>query len=460
MVESGQEVSVIAEPLRPLAVDISMVRTLEKNPRRGEVKAIMRSLDKFGQRKAIVAKRDGEVIAGNHTLMAARELGWTEIAVVFTDDDSQTAKAFALADNRTGDLGTYDDEILAELLVEVSDDPELLLATGYTPEDVDALLASVDIEDTTTDGTDDTEAPTSAPAKTIRGDIWRLGSHRLMCGDCREPSDVDKLLGGAQINLAFTSPPYAEQRTYDESSGFKPIPPDEYVEWFQMVQANVAANLAEDGSWFVNIKPASRGLDTELYVMDLVLAHARDWGWHFASEYCWERVGIPGEVVRRFKSQWEPIFQFTKRDWKFRPEEVRHWSTSATNLTGSQPNAAARQGNMGAVDGAEFGEGMAYPGNRLPTFAGSHEATGHGAAFPVGLPQFFVKAYTDEGDTVYDPFIGSGSTLLAAHKQNRIGYGMEISPAYCDIICARFQKATGIKPINEATGNEHDFLTE
>ena len=133
----------ISEPLQPLAVDISMLTTLEKNPRRGEVKAIMRSLERFGQRKPIVALPNGTVIAGNHTLMAARELGWDEIAVTFSDDDPQTAKAFALADNRTGDLGTYDEEILAELLVEVSDDPETLLATGYTPDDVEQLLAAL-----------------------------------------------------------------------------------------------------------------------------------------------------------------------------------------------------------------------------------------------------------------------------------------------------------------------------
>jgi len=135
----------ISEPLQPLAVDITMLTTLEKNPRRGEVKAIMRSLERFGQRKPIVALPNGTVIAGNHTLMAARELGWDEIAVTFSDDDPQTAKAFALADNRTGDLGTYDEEILAELLVEVSDDPELLLATGYTEADLREMVGEVEV---------------------------------------------------------------------------------------------------------------------------------------------------------------------------------------------------------------------------------------------------------------------------------------------------------------------------
>lgn len=90
--------------------------------------------------------------------------------------------------------------------------------------------------------------------------------------------------------------------------------------------------------------------------------------------------------------------------------------------------------------------GLAYPSNRLPTFAGTHEAVGHNAAFPVGLPAWFVHAYTDAGDVLFDPFIGSGSSLLAAHQTGRIGYGVELSPGYVDITCLRFQRATGIVP--------------
>ena len=101
---------------------------------------------------------------------------------------------------------------------------------------------------------------------------------------------------------------------------------------------------------------------------------------------------------------------------------------------------------------------MAYPGNRLPTFTQTHEATGHAAAFPVGLPEFFVKAYTDAGDAVYDPFMGSGSTMLAADNQGRIGYGCELSPAYCDVIAKRYQRHSGTVPILESTGKPISFL--
>lgn len=129
----------IADGLKSLAVDIDTLKLMEDNPRRGDVTAVKRSYARFGQVKPIVATPDMTVIAGNHSLIAARELGWTEIAVNVVPFDSEEAKAYALADNRTADLGTYDNEALAGLLTEVAVDPELLLATGYTEADVEAL---------------------------------------------------------------------------------------------------------------------------------------------------------------------------------------------------------------------------------------------------------------------------------------------------------------------------------
>jgi ParB-like nuclease domain len=131
----------IAEPLRGLARPVGSLRTLPGNPRRGDVQAVKRSLERFGQRKPIVARDDGTVIAGNHTLLAARELGWPEIAVVGTNDDDATAKAYALADNRTSELGTFDMEDLAAMTAEIqAADPALLTAASFTDTDLTALL--------------------------------------------------------------------------------------------------------------------------------------------------------------------------------------------------------------------------------------------------------------------------------------------------------------------------------
>jgi hypothetical protein len=133
----------ISDQLESLAVPVDSLHTMPGNPRKGDVTAVKRSYEQFGQRKPIVALRDGTVIAGNHQLLAARELGWEKIAVVYVDDDPKTAKAFALADNRTSDLGTYDSGALAEMLSDVAVDSDLLLASGYTQADLDALISGV-----------------------------------------------------------------------------------------------------------------------------------------------------------------------------------------------------------------------------------------------------------------------------------------------------------------------------
>ena len=142
----------IVPDLQPLATPIDSIRTMTGNPRRGDVEAVMRSLDKFGQRKPIVVRQDtGEVIAGNHTFMAAQRLGWAEVAVVWVQDDDTTAKAFALADNRTSELGGYDDDALAAMIAEVmAEDTDLLAAASYTESDLNDLLAAtapVDLDD-------------------------------------------------------------------------------------------------------------------------------------------------------------------------------------------------------------------------------------------------------------------------------------------------------------------------
>ena len=450
--------------LTRLEVENVNIKELELHPdnvRHGDIGAIMQSLEAHGQFRAIVVQKSRmRVCAGNHTTQAARLLGWDAIAAHVLDVDDDQALRILLADNQTSDMAQNDPAILTDLLESLIHSEFGLTGTGFTGEDLDDLIAEFKPEPMAEIKEPGEIEPPLDPV-TKPGDVWLLGPHRLICGDSRNPGDVEKVLAGAEINLAFTSPPYAEQRTYDSSSGFKPIPPDEYVEWWEPVQENITEHLADDGSFFVNIKPASRELDTELYVLDLVIAHVRQWGWHFATEFCWERSGMLQEVRRRFKNQFEPVYQFTLNDWKIRPKAVRVTSKSAFEYEGlsTRIELMEHQGS-GAKFNQQMKEGLALPGNRLPTFSGSHTITGHAAAFPVGLPEFFVKAYTDPHDAVFDPFVGSGSTILAAHNQNRVAYGIELSPAYCDVICNRFQGITGIAPIHEATGEEVSFLNE
>ena len=110
-----------------------------------------------------------------------------------------------------------------------------------------------------------------------------------------------------------------------------------------------------------------------------------------------------------------------------------------------QPAGAASnlQGEVDPFAGRDVVAGMAYPGNLLPTFASTHEALGHAAAFPVGLPGFFILAYSDLDDVIYEPFSGSGSTIMAAEQNGRICCAVELSPAYCDIAVKRWERYTG-----------------
>lgn len=134
----------IAPDLLDLTTPLDDLSLFPGNPRKGDVEAIARSLETFGQRKPIVATTEGVVVAGNHTLLAARSLGWTEMAVVRVDDDPTMATAYALADNRTAELGHYDPVALAKMLEAVSaENAELLAAISYDATDLDDFVAAL-----------------------------------------------------------------------------------------------------------------------------------------------------------------------------------------------------------------------------------------------------------------------------------------------------------------------------
>lgn len=471
-----------------------------------QVAQIAGSIREYGFTNPVLIDGNNGIVAGHGRVLAAQKLGIEQVPCIRLAHltDAQR-RAYVLADNRLALNAGWDAEILAVELDELKDAGVDLASLGFDKDELNELIGTPN----TGPLPDPPIPPVPVTPKTVRGDIWLLGDHRLMCGDCRVDEDVAALLSGKIINLAFTSPPYAAQREYDESSGFKPIDPDDYVEWFAPVADNIKRRIANDGSWFVNIKPPGAGLDTHLYVFDLVIAHVRKWGWHFATEFCWERNGVPKAVTQRFKNQFEPIYQFALDRWKMRPESVRHKSANVPMSGGpgvgattwsktqggngpmfgadkknsgsmaanqgipggpnvskkprrngtSQSSFAATAQGTNAAPGEYIGEGLAFPGNRLPTFTSTHQAVGHAAAFPVGLPDFFIRAYTDEKDVVYEPFSGSGSTLIATENNSRHGFGMEISPQYVDVSIIRWQNHTGKKAIHAVTGEEFNART-
>lgn len=453
-----------------------------RNPRthsEEQVAQIAASIVEFGFNNPVLVDSKAGVIAGHGRLLAARKLGMAQVPVIVLDHlDENQRRAYLLADNRLSELAGWDSELLAGELKELADAGFDATLAGFDSKEIDDFLASLEkAPETDADGTEDSipEAPIDAVTKP--GDLWLIGPHRLICGDCRDRAVVDRLFEGRKANVVITSPPYATQRQYDPSSGFEPVPPEEYTAWFRDVAAVIESVLAAGGSYFLNIKAHAEEGERSLYVMDLVLAHKRQWGWRFVDEFCWRKTddGVPGGWNNRFKNAWEPIHHFAReRKIKFRPREVGHWSddcfdyspenpksTSGSGLLGTGPRgAAADQGknhaawqttrrNANDLEGRHGG--LARPSNVIEAKTESSQGN-HSAPFPRAIPEFFIKAYSDPGDVIFDPFTGSGTTLVAAGLLDRSGYGVEISPAYCDVILRRLQEALKIQPVHASTG--------
>jgi DNA modification methylase len=450
-----------------------------------QVAQVAASIAQFGFNNPILVDTNAGIIAGHGRLLAARKLRLDHVPVVVLDHLSETQKrAYILADNKLAEQAGWDDDLLRGELADLKEADLDLEVLGFTEDELRTLLA--DAEPATGESPGAEEQIPEAPVDPVTrsGDVWLVGTHRLICGDCRDSAVVARLFDGKRTNMAITSPPYASQRAYDPSSGFRPVPPGEYVAWFREVAANITAILVPDGSYFLNIKEHADGGQRNLYVKKLTIAHVEQWGWRFVDELCWRKTddGVPGGWGNRFKNAWEPVFHFCRQEKiKFRPKEVGHWSddcfdyspdnptsTSGSGLLGTGPRgAAADQGknhdswqttrrNANNLDGRHGG--IARPSNVIEVKTESSQGS-HSAPFPRPLVEFFVKAFSDPGDIVFDPFLGSGTTIAAAHVLDRAGYGCEISPAYCDVILRRIENLTQTEPVLAETGETFSAVT-
>ncbi len=221
----------LPDSLKPLAVPIAEFKLLDGNPRRGDVEAVARSLDAFGQRKPVVINADGTVLAGNHTVMAARELDWSHVAAVRVDDDETTAKAYALADNRTGQLGGFDETDLAQMMADVHEvSPELLAAASYTEDELNKLLG---IEDETEGLPEEEKNPSLADRFLIppfsvfdaRQGWWRARKANWMKVGLRSEVGREDLLA---FNAVSANPDYYDQKRVAERKHGRKIDHEEF----------------------------------------------------------------------------------------------------------------------------------------------------------------------------------------------------------------------------------------
>jgi DNA modification methylase len=419
-----------------------------RNPRRhsdAQIAQIAGSIAQFGFNSPILIDSRGSIIAGHGRYLASLKLGLETVPVIVLDHLSEIEKrAYLLADNKLADLSGWDDEALASELAELRDTEVDLGTLGFSDDELRVLLADAEFPDN--DQPDEEEIP-QPPAEPVTraGDIWHVGKHRVICGDCRDRDVLHCLFDDVEANLVITSPPYASQRQYDPGSGFQPVRPEEYVAWFGDVATNIADVLAPDGSYFLNIKEHCEDGQRHLYVKDLTIAHVREWRWRFVDELCWRntRNGVPGGWNNRFKNAWEPVFHFAKSpSIRFNPEAVSTPSGDVFEYSPDNPRSGSGSGLLGSGERKNEGYGLARHSNVIEVAAESSQGE-HSAPFPRALVEFFIKAFSDPGDVVFDPFLGSASTIAAAAVLDRVGYGIEISPAYCDVALRRLMALTG-----------------
>lgn len=257
---------------------------------------------------------------------------------------------------------------------------------------------------------------------------------RIILGDC-----VEQLaqLPDESVQLIFTSPPYADQR----KQTYGGVHPDQYVDWFLPIGLELKRVLHPRGTFILNIKEKVVEGERHTYVLDLIKA-LRGQGWLWTEEFMWHKKNsYPGKWPNRFRDSWERLLQFNKhKQFDMYQEAVMvpigEWAkTRLTHLSETdmiRDESKALSG-FGKNVSSWVGRDLVYPTNVI------HMATetsnrGHSAAFPKQLPEWFIKLFTQAGDTVLDPFAGSGTTLFVANEMNRNAIGIEIMPEYVELI--------------------------
>jgi site-specific DNA-methyltransferase (adenine-specific) len=249
-----------------------------------------------------------------------------------------------------------------------------------------------------------------------------------------------KNLSDNSVDLIFTSPPYADQR----NSTYGGIHPDKYVEWFFPISSELLRVLKPTGTFVLNIKEKVVDSERSTYVMELIIAMRRQ-GWLWTEEFIWHKKNsFPGKWPNRFRDSWERLLQFNKtKQFDMYQDAVRvpvgDWAKQRLkNLseTDKTRDNAKNGSGFGKNVSNWLGRETVYPTNVLHLATECNNKS-HSAAFPDELPEWFIKLFTKEGDTVLDPFLGSGTTAYVAKKMNRNAIGIEILEEYYAIAKAR-----------------------
>ena len=397
----GSVQSHIAPALQALALPIDAIELHPRNPRIGNVEAVAASLQRFGQLKPLVVQKSTMFcVAGNHVLRAARSLGWPEIAANVEAMDDAAAVAFLLTDNRTSDLGSDDDGLLAAILAEQAA-ADNLAATGYDADDVAALLrATGRADERDPDAVPD--LPPEAEVYVQPGELWALGRHRLLVGDATDPEAVARLTAEALVDLVFVDPPYGVDYVGKTSAGLT-ITND-------TLDADGIRALVADALRLVPLRPGGA-----FYVM----APAGPLHLQFL-------LGIAdaGLTLHQTLIWAKDRFVLGHGDYHYRHEPILYgWRDGGRHLfRGDRTHDSVWE---------------------IPRPARSEI---HPTMKPVELVERAIRNSSVPGARVLDAFVGSGTTIIAAERTERTCLAMELDPRYAQTALERWRSFSGQLP--------------
>lgn len=432
------------QPRLPDSVEhwpLDRLRAYARNPRThsdAQVAQIAASIVEFGWTNPVLVAGDGTVIAGHGRLDAARRLGLSMVPVLVLDHLSEAQRrAYVIADNKLALNAGWNDELLAAELHALNGDGFNLELTGFDETELERLMAPLD--DDAGAGGDATDAADEAPEPprnpvSRSGDLWRMGEHRLLCGDSTDGAAIARLMESERAALLFTSPPYGNQRNYT-TGGI-----GDWEALMRGVFARLDEVMAQDGQVLVNLGMIHRDNEWQPYWSGWL-----DWmrasGWRRFGVYVWDQgPGLPGDWNGRLAPAFELLFHFNRQTRKPNKIVPCKW---AGHINDAHGGMRGKDGTVG--EWTHAGQGVQetrIPDNVLRITR--HKARGieteHPAVFPVALPEFVMNTYSDQNDIVFEPFAGSGTTLVAGDRAGRRVRAIELAPEYVDVALLRWRQ--------------------
>lgn len=413
--------------MRIVEKNIDSLTPYHNNPRHNEnaVAAVAESIREFGFKVPIVIDSDGVIVAGHTRHKAAQKLGLKKVPCIIADDlTPEQIKAFRVADNKVSELSEWDFEKLEQELDGLSLDMKRF---GFDPPSGDNGGEIVEDEPP--------EVDDESPPETKPGDIYRLGRHRIICGDSTDAETLARLTNGAEMDLVLTDPPYNadyEGKTKDAlkiqndnmtDAHFYAFLLDTFKNLYQITKPGGVVYIFHAHMESVNFLSAYRAADFYLHQMlvwnknTMVLGHC---------DYQWKH---------------EPIIY----GWK--PGAGHYFTNSRVEYTVIED--APNVNKMSKSELREYVKELLQRGDPVTVISEDKPARNaeHPTMKPVKLVAYLIRNSSRPGENIIDVFGGSGSTLIAAEQTGRTCYTAELDPRYCDVIVKRWEKLTGEKAV-------------